>query len=148
MDRKLFKNLFNDIAKANSFINAFGGWYKSSNECIVVLELQKSSYSNCYYLNLKVFVQGAFNRIYVPDKNLIKSPMGHITNQIREEDVLDFTNSMCDELRKRKLECLFSELIVPFSEKTLSKSGLNELANQGEITLLPAVKYEIANSVV
>ena len=51
---------------------------------------------------------------------------------------------MDDDKRKEKLEQLFSEFIVPFSDKALSKSGIRELAEKGEITLLPAVKEELA----
>jgi hypothetical protein len=39
MDCKEFKNLFNEVVKANDFKKAFGGWYKESQECIVILQL-------------------------------------------------------------------------------------------------------------
>lgn len=144
MDSKEFKKLFGEVAKANGFESAFGGWFKDSAESIVVLELQKSSFANSNYLNVKVFIQGAFDRTYTPNKDLIKSSMGHITNQIRDKEILDFDEPMDDEKRKEKLEQLFSKFIVPFSDKALSKSGIRELAEKGEITLLPAVKEELA----
>jgi hypothetical protein len=144
MDSKEFKKLFGEVAKANGFESAFGGWFKDSAESIVVLELQRSSFANSNYLNVKVFIQGAFDRTYTPNKDLIKSSMGHITNQIRDKEILDFDEPMDDEKRKEKLEQLFSEFIVPFADKALSKSGIRELAKKGEITLLPAVKEELA----
>lgn len=144
MDSKEFKKLFGEVAKANGFESAFGGWFKDSAESIVVLELQRSSFANSNYLNVKVFIQGAFDRTYTPNKDLIKSSMGHITNQIRDKEILDFDEPMDDEKRKEKLEQLFSKFIVPFSDKALSKSGIRELAEKGEITLLPAVKEELA----
>ena len=144
MDSKEFKKIFGEVAKSNGFESAFGGWFKDSAESIVVLELQKSSFANSNYLNVKVFIQGAFDRTYTPDKDLIKSSMGHITNQIRDKEILDFDEPMDDDKRKEKLEQLFSEFIVPFSDKALSKSGIRELAEKGEITLLPAVKEELA----
>lgn len=144
MDSKEFKKLFGEVAKSNGFESAFGGWFKDSAESIVVLELQKSSFANSNYLNVKVFIQGAFDRTYTPNKDLIKSSMGHITNQIRDKEILDFDEPMDDEKRKEKLEQLFSKFIVPFSDKALSKSGIRELAEKGEITLLPAVKEELA----
>ena len=144
MDSKEFKKLFGEVAKPNSFESAFGGWFKSSSESIVVLELQKSSFSNSYYLNIKIFIQGAFERIYTPNKDLIKSSMGHITSQIRDKEILDLDESINDEKRKADLAKLFSDFIVPFTDKALSKSGIRELAEKGEITLLPAVKEELA----
>ena len=144
MDSKEFKKIFGEVAKANEFESAFGGWFRESAESIIVLELQKSSFSNSNYLNIKVFIQGAFERTYTPNKDLIKSSTGHITNQIRDKEILDFDNSMNNEKRKEELEQLFSEFIVPFADKALSKSGIKELAEKGEITLLFAVKEELA----
>ena len=144
MDSKEFKKIFGEVAKANEFESAFGGWFRESAESIIVLELQKSSFSNSNYLNIKVFIQGAFERTYTPNKDLIKSSTGHITNQIRDKEILDFDNSMNNDNRKEELEQLFSEFIVPFADKALSKSGIKELAEKGEITLLFAVKEELA----
>src|SRR5690554_4759127 len=143
MDSREFKNIFDEIAKTNGFSKAFGGWYKESSECIAVLELQKSSFGNNYYLNIKIFIQGAFDRIYMPTKDLIKSSIGHITNQIRDKDILDFDKPMSDTMRKQELENLFMEYIKPFTDKALSKKGVKELEAQEKIFLLPAVKAEL-----
>jgi len=144
MDSKEYKTLFDESAKINNFSKAHGGWYKESAECIAILELQKSSFSNSFYLNIKIFIQGSFGKHYTPTKDLIKSPIGDITNQIRDIDILNLEEQMADETRRAKLEKLFTEIIVPFTDKALSKSGIRELAEKGEITLLPAVKEELA----
>ena len=143
MDSKEFKNIFDGIAKTNGFSKAFGGWYKESGECIAILELQKSNFADSFYLNIKIFIQGAFGRTYTPSKDLVKSSMGHITHQIRDTDILDFDTSMDDVKRKERVENLFSEFIVPFTNKALSRSGIRELADKGEVFLLPAVKAEL-----
>ena len=62
MDNTEFKKQFGEIAKASRFDRAFGGWFKESNETIIVLELQKSNFGNYYQLNIKVFIQGFFWR--------------------------------------------------------------------------------------
>jgi len=49
MENKEFKKLFDIIARNHGFESAFGGWFKESNECIVVLDLQKSNFGNYYY---------------------------------------------------------------------------------------------------
>jgi len=143
MDSKEFKIVFGNIAKMYDFKRAFSGWYKESEECIAILELQKSSFADSYYLNVKIFIQGAFERIYFPNKDLIKSSMGHITNQIRDKDILDFTEPMGDNIRIDGLKELFQKHIVPFTDKALSKSGIKEMEAKGEIYLLPAVKEEL-----
>lgn len=68
VNSKEFKSLFGSIAKENGFLQAFGGWYKESSECIAILELQKSKYGDYYMLNIKIFIQGAFDRSYSPTK--------------------------------------------------------------------------------
>jgi hypothetical protein len=143
MNSKEFKNIFDEVAKTNGFSKAFGGWFKESTECIIILELQKSSFGDNFYLNVKIFIQGAFKRTYIPSKDLVKSSVGHITNQVRDKDVFDFDTSMDDDKRKRKLEDLFSEFIKPFTDKALSRQGLKELEVQEKIFLLPAVKEEL-----
>jgi hypothetical protein len=146
MDSKDFKKLFGEVAKSNGFESAFGGWFKDSAESIVVLDLQKSNFGDYYEMNIKIFIQGMFGNSYSRSKDLVKRDIGNIfTRQPPEyKSVFDFDEPMDDEKRKEKLEQLFSKFIVPFSDKALSTSGIRELAEKGEITLLPAVKEELA----
>ena len=142
MNSKEFKTVFGDVAKVNDFKKAFGGWYKESTECIAILELQKSNFGDYYQLLIKIFIQGAFERTYIPSKDLIKSSMGHVTTNetIEYKTVFDFDEPIDDAIRKKRLEDLFQNHIIPFTNKTLSKSGIKKLADKGEIFLLPAVK--------
>ena len=61
-------------------------------------------------------------------------------NRADYSNVLDFDISMDDGKRIEKLESLFREFIVPFTDLALSRLGLRELAKEGKIFLLPAVK--------
>lgn len=145
MNSKEFKALFGEVAKVNGFKKAFGGWFKDGPECISVLELQKSSFGDYYQLLIKIFIQGAFERTYMPNKDLIKSSMGHInSNETKAyKDVLDFDEPMKDNIRIELLEELFQNHIVPFTNKTQSRVNIKVLAEDGEIFLLPAVKEEL-----
>ncbi|WP_307457141.1 DUF4304 domain-containing protein [Chryseobacterium sp. SORGH_AS_0447] len=143
MNSKEFKSVFGEIAKSNDFKQAFGGWYKESSECIAILELQKSNFSDSYYLNVKIFIQGIFGLKHSPSKNLIKSPMGDITNQMRDLDVLNFDNSISETDRIELLKVLFKDCILPFINNLLSKASIKEMADTGKICLLPAVKKEL-----
>jgi exonuclease SbcC len=87
----------------------------------------------------------------VPSKDLIKSSMGDITNQIRDEDILIFDVLMDDTIREKKLEELFENHIVPFTNKTLTKAGIKKLAeqkveNQKVLAAQAKEKYETANN--
>lgn len=145
MDNQDFKYIFDILAKANNFEKAFGSWIKESSECIIVLDLQKSNFGNYFELNIKIFVQGMFGNKYVINKDIVKKHIGDVFARQPNnfKGTLDFDTSMHDEKRKEKLERLFSEFVVPFTNKTLSKSGIIYLANKGEITLLPAIKKEL-----
>ena len=143
MNSKKFKEIFDKVAKANEFSKAFGGWIKESPECIVVLELQKSNFGDYYILNIKVFIRGVFGREYILNKDLVKSSMGHITNQIREKDFLNFDTSMDEVKRYEKLEEFFIDVITPFTNRVLSKAGIKELAEHDKIFLLPTIIKEL-----
>jgi len=145
MDSKEFKIVFGDVAKANGFSKAFGGWFMESIESIVVLDLQKSNFGDYYEMNVKIYVQGMFGNKYHKSKDLVKKDLGDIfTRQPKEfMDILNFDKPMDDEKRKERLEELFKDFIVPFTNKALSKSGIKELAEKGEIFLLPAVKQQL-----
>jgi hypothetical protein len=144
MDSTEFKNMFGDAAKAYGFAKASGGWFKESTECLGILELQKSNFGNYYQLNIKIFIQGAFgNNRYMPNKALIVSSMGHITKQVRGNELFDFDASIADAMRKNLIDKLFKDLIVPFVDVALSRSGVRLLAEKGAIVLPPAVKKEV-----
>ncbi len=69
MNSKEFKSLFGKIAKENDFLQAFGGWYKESPECIAILELQKSKYGDYYMLNVKFSYRVLLIQIILLQKN-------------------------------------------------------------------------------
>lgn len=145
MDNKEFKTVFNEIARKNNFSKAFGGWFRESAECIVVLDLQKSNFSNLYYLNIKIYVQGMFGNTYVQSKDLVKKDVGDIFKRQppNYNNLFDF-NTQVDDLRRQEwLERLFNEFIDPFANKALSKTGIRELSEKGEVYLLPAVRKEL-----
>jgi hypothetical protein len=145
MENKIFKKKFNDIAEFYGFEPAFGGWFKESSECIFVLELMKSNFGNYYQLNIKVFVNGVFGKHYRKNKDLVKREIGNIfIGEPKEfKKALDLEILMDIKEREQKLQELFNDFLVPFSEKALTKHGIHELTEQGKIDLLPAVKEEL-----
>lgn len=57
--------------------------------------------------------------------------------------IFNFDESMSDDIRKTRLEQLFIEFIVPFTDRALSISGILELEKRNEIHLTSAVQSEI-----
>lgn len=145
MDNKTFKLTFKKIAISNGFEAAFNGWFKKSDECILVIELMKSNFGNYYQLNIKIFVNGVFGKNHSVHKDMIKKEVGNIDRgePKRFENALNLEFPMDDTTREMELQALFQDFLVPFSEKALTKRGIHELAEQGEIALLPAVKEEL-----
>jgi hypothetical protein len=137
--------MLNTTASKNGFESAFDGWFKESKESIVMLALQKSNFGNFYYLNIKTFIQGVFNRNYTKNKDLVKKEGGNIfVRQPKEYDVIfDLESPLSDDERRQKLESLFTNYIVPFTGKALHKTGIYDLGQNGEINLRPEVKMEL-----
>jgi len=144
MDSKIFKKNFSKIAVSNSFESYGGGWLKESSESIVALFLQKSSFGNNYYLNIKVFVQGSFGIYYQKSKDLKLSTSDIFKRQpIEYNDVFDLEAPLDDVLRNERLEDLFIHFIVPFTNKALSRRQILDLDESNELILLSSVKEEL-----
>lgn len=145
MESKEFKNIFGEVAKKFGFEKAFGGWFKESQECIAVLDLQKSNFGDYYQLNIKIFVQGMFGACYNKNKNLVKKNIGEVQFGEPQEyrDVFDFDNQMEDEKRKQKLETLFAHYIDRLTRKSLTKNGIKELVSEGDLSVPPAIKQQL-----
>ena len=145
MDSKVFKKIFKKIAISCGFEAAFNGWFKKSDECILAIELMKSNFGNYYQLNIKIFINGMFGKNHIISKDLIKKEIGNIDRgePKRFENALNLELLMNESERETKLKELFYDFLVPFSEKALTKHGIHELVEQGEISLLPAVKKEL-----
>lgn len=145
MDNKEFKKTFCTIAKQYGFKTAFGCCYKESSECLFVMELQKSNYSNLYYLNLKTYIQGTFGQKYIVHKDYLKKDMGNVFNRQPSQysSIFDLETEMSDEDRFENLNVCFNDFIIPYSEKNLSVSGVRELAKSNELKLISTVKDEL-----
>ena len=145
MENKIFKTIFNDFAKKHNFLYEFGGWFILNKETILVLDLQKSNYSNLFYLNIKIYIQALFGNTYIKSKNLVKIDIGDIFN--REPSVFniffDLENSLTEEERCLGIDRLFTEFLNPFSINVTTVKGIVKLAKENQIHLLPAVKQAI-----
>ncbi len=136
-----FKKKFGQIAKEHGFESAFGGWFMTGTECIIVLELQKSNFGNYYYLNVKIFIQGIFGKSYSKSKDLVKKDMGSVfvRQPIKYDPTLNLEEALTDAIRAAQIQNLFSEFVAPFANKALTKNGIKQMVKDKEIKLFPAV---------
>ena len=75
----------------------------------------------------------------------MKNEIGNIFSRTPDDyaEVLDLDSSLEYEIRAKKLHKLFSEFIVPFTNKMLTRSGIKEMSQNEDDFLLPAVKEEL-----
>lgn len=139
MEPKQFKKMFGAIASENGFQSQYGGWFKESSECLLILTLQKSTYSNLYYLNIKVYINGMLQDKYVNSKDLTQNFPGNIFRRQPPgfDDVFDLEVPMTDEERVKEINSFFNDFVMPFAQKALSKEGIIELWKENLIFLTP-----------
>jgi hypothetical protein len=150
MDNKDFKRIFCEIAKSHGFKSAYGTCYIESTECIFVLELQKSNYSNLYYLNMKTYIQGYFDNIYSKNKDTLKNHYGSMYGRPSKEflNIFDLDFYMPDAQRIEELNMLFIEFIIPYSKKVLSLEGIKELVSKDKKLFTPLVEEELDRIII
>jgi len=109
-----------------------------------MLNLQKSNFENLYYLNIKIFIHEIFGNIYLKDKNLLKDTGDIFLRQpVEYKNIFDLNSSINDKDRKKKIEDLFIEYIIPLVNSLLTKKGIIEKHQKEGLFLLPNVKKEL-----
>jgi hypothetical protein len=141
-----FKRTFDSIAVKKGWCAVKGGWVRGTeekDECIVSIDLQKSSHAKHFYLNMQIYVQGAFGRTFDRDldvRKAIPTAFRRLPNDFN--DVFDLTSLLPDEERLARINTVFCFLEC-FAHKASTRSGLLELENEGEIHLVAGVRKEI-----
>ncbi len=141
MNVRTFKNLFKNLIEKYDFSEAYGVWFKESPETLSVVELQKSSYSKLFYINIKINIQGIDGIIYFKDEETAKG-LGDIFLRAGKpfSDALDLTTPLDDFHRINKLQQIFDEIIIPLLTEASTKIGLIKLYKSGRISLFPEVR--------
>jgi len=142
MDIKEFKNKVNDSLKSIGFNKKGSYYYKRSDEVICVIGIQKSSYSNCYYINL-----GYILKDLRPDLEFPREVDGDIRTRFtfdangKKVDCIDVEAIPNNEYLMKALE----DNILQFVDSTLSLEGIKELLQKMPVLLyqtkMSAKKY-------
>ena len=145
MDYKELKKIFCEMGKNYGFSTAYGTCYMESTECMFVLELQKSNYSNLYYLNMKFYIQGCFGLIYKKNKDTLKNDYGSEYTRPPKKylDIFDLDVAISDRERIEKMNDMFNEFIVQYSKNALSLEGIKKLVNENKLEFLPIQVEEL-----
>ena len=120
-----FKSVFREVAVQNGFLFQHNRFWKKSSEAVICLELQKSNYSNIYYLNLKIWVQGVFDSKYEPSSELARKPGNVFRRQPKDWGKLFDLDQILDKgTCSQEMAGFFKAFVNPFTEKALTRSGI------------------------
>ena len=77
MNKDKFNKSIKSMLESKSFINYKKIYYKEVNDVYFVLELQKSFYSNSYYLNYRMFVKEIHSK-----EDIFKLTIGDLSGRV------------------------------------------------------------------
>lgn len=136
MDKNEFKKLLNDALVSNGLVKKGKYYYKESSETICVVGLQKSNFSNAYYINLGIVIK---------ELNLSLQNPRDVDGDIRSRfsfksgdrliDYIDLDESINSDYLVSSIEANIDELI----NSSTSLDGVKELLKR-DSTLLYQTK--------
>lgn len=121
MDNKEFKKILSVCLEKEGFTLKNKCFYKSIDELIVIVDIQKSNYQNSFYINYAFIVKDIYNGVEYPRTNI-----GDIRGRFIYKDsctVLDnfMLDSLANDEFRESLEENINVFLRPVFEGGLSK---------------------------
>ncbi|HXQ35760.1 MAG TPA: DUF4304 domain-containing protein [Anaerolineales bacterium] len=110
-------------------------WYHDVDECISLLNLQKSEWGAQFYLNLGVFVKQLDPRISTPKEHQCHLRLrlsDLVPNKAEFEQYLDFENEIADEQRIHEILKGLRSYAVPWLKAVESLEGIKTTILEGK----------------
>jgi hypothetical protein len=134
IDKKKLKKQFSDNLRKSNFKVKSNAWYKSNEENIIVIELQKSNYNESYFLNIAVWLR-ALGENQFPKERIchirMRADSYFLDSGAEIADIFDFSETELDAEKSASIDRLLSEKVLPLVEKLSSIEGLKELYKNG-----------------
>ncbi len=145
MNLKVLKRTFAEITKSIGLETKFGGFVKETEEVIIVLSFQKSTYSSQVYLSIKLYIQGVFGKNYQLSREMVVNDVGDVFRRAPKDydQIFDLGSDLPDNERIEYLKKFIDEFLSGFIQQTSTVKGIMSLAEKGELFLFPAVKSEL-----
>jgi hypothetical protein len=126
---KQYLDVIKSVMKRSCFIQKGMSWYSSTPECILVFNLQKSSFSNLYYANLGVFIRAMALSDF---QNFPKEALCQLRLRVpSDEDQAqnyaywyDFEEIIDAEVRKEGILKSLNEFVLPLLTRLGSVDGI------------------------
>lgn len=132
IDKKSFKNAISVPFKEAGFISKGQSWYLNGKDAVIVTNLQKSNWSNSYYINVGVWLK-ALGDLVFPQYN--NCHLGFRAEALFPEK-RNLILVSCD-LEKTNTELLtdlsgfIESLLIPFLRECSNANKLKEFMRQG-----------------
>ena len=145
MDNKTFKLTIKKLAVENGFKQFPKCYFRESSVSLIGLELQKSNYSNYYYLNIQNYIQGYHGLHYTPSIELLHGDKAVFFRRQKKEynSAFELDNDMSDEERLEQLNACFANYIGPLVEQLLTREGIKNYVEDEQNLISPERKKKI-----
>ena len=130
MDSKILISIVDKKMKEHEFKKKNNGWYKTFDNVVVLLYLQRSSYSALYYPCMS-----ALNRKINPDELYPKEHHCHLRTRVPPvtsvdencKDIFNLESNLSDAERERRLNNLLENYCIPRLHLMGSYEGIETL---------------------
>jgi hypothetical protein len=145
MTNKEFKDTLDKLLKPHGFNKKGNEWTMDTTELHKAIDLQKSNFSNLYYLNYGYnFKDLDYDGIRYHIFNGLGSRDTVVNNMI--QDTFDLENSMDDLTRIKNLSDLINNILLPEVNSTNSKADIiNSLKTRPTLNDIPLRVKEYLN---
>ena len=121
------KRTFDHVARASGFSRRSSTWYRRTPELVQVLNLQRSSWSRLYYVNVGLWL------LALGDNDHPKEYQCHVRTRLdglladeahEVGTLLDLENALAEEERAQRLEAVLRVRLIPVLDEVQSLRDL------------------------
>lgn len=133
MSRNVIQTTFDDFMKGAGFSKKSGSWYRTTDDVITVVQLQKSQYGLQYYVNIALWLR-PLGEATAPKEQVchvrtrLSGLVGNEEGQL--EALLDLDVPMPDGERAEKLRTFLNAHLGPALEAVASLDSLRDGAGR------------------
>lgn len=145
MEKKELEKILNDVLVSIGFKKKGNNWVVNSDEITKMVNLQKSQFSNCYYVNYGYILNAVpLNGLTMHVLSSLDSLDGNENARIKM--LLDLENNISNEVRGSELKkVLFEKLVSKISSVNTEVDLLVELQKQPSIINIPLIVKRYLN---
>ena len=147
MRKELLIQTVNEFLKPHGFRKRGSSWYYTGDGLISVFNLQKSIYSNLYYVNIGLFVDK--DKIAVSplpeNKGDVKFRLNTLADdELRSkiESTFDLESSIDDSLRRQQIDEILTQVVAPVFTNFLTLSDASRYLTDIRIDSIGVITLE------